>query len=105
MGERGPTATNRLLETPAHYFSRWENGGQPQRDCIVKTRHLILADGRTGANRNACMNRRSSVRILADGRTGANRNQEGGVEVQAAILADGRTGANRNGASRVPTLS
>ena len=33
-------------------FSRWENGGQPQHVEGRFAIHNILADGRTGANRN-----------------------------------------------------
>ena len=36
------------------------------------------------------------VDILADGRTGANRNKDANRWDWEVILADGRTGANRN---------
>ena len=85
-------------------FSRWEIGGQPQRDSGAdrsKVDPHILADGRSGANRNNdAQQERLDVRemILADGRSGANRNiwryPAQGNDVP--ILADGRSGANRN---------
>ena len=58
--------------------------------------HRIIADGRTGANRNALLIICRGVTIIADGRTGANRNRMASTHSRSAIIADGRTGANRN---------
>ena len=68
----------------------------------------IVADGRTGANRNLPVRvMLETPNIVADGRTGANRNQSGQVCETVTIVADGRTGANRNTSpcsSRVSSL-
>ena len=82
MGDRGPTATvERLVANAIHAnFSRWEIGGQPQLPIHV------------GGGP-------STVHILADGRSGANRNMMSswiGLAYAKVILADGRSGANRN---------
>ena len=52
MGERGPTATHLIRVGKPTHFSRWENGGQPQLAVARRALPVILADGRTGANRN-----------------------------------------------------
>ena len=55
MGDRGVTATN---------------------NADASTRLRILADGRSGSNRNEIANLDDVVSILADGRSGSNRNVE-----------------------------
>ncbi len=62
----------------------------------------IIADGRTGANRNRLALGALLNAIIADGRTGANRNIEGNRGETGFIIADGRTGANRNPRQAVP---
>ena len=54
--------------------SRWEIGGQPQRVNLRGGRLCIVADGRSGGNRNILAPGISSPRIVADGRSGGNRN-------------------------------
>ncbi len=82
---------------PKSHYSRWENGGQPQLSLGGSVGMPgIIADGRTGANRNYFRQRDYGLGIIADGRTGANRNHNSTKSIARIIIADGRTGANRN---------
>ena len=80
--------------------------------------NLIVADGRSGANRNASAaawrtsqycsrweiggyrnlqcTLHSNIYIVADGRSGANRNFGSRGPAWESIVADGKSGANRN---------
>ena len=56
----------------------------------------IVADGRSGANRNDWKRLQPWPGIVADGRSGANRNRRCMAYTIDPIIADGRSGANRN---------
>ncbi len=57
---------------------------------------IIVADGRSGRNRNHELAREQSLMIVADGRSGRNRNLDHGLNRLEIIVADGRSGRNRN---------
>ena len=96
MGDRGPTATDGIAELRDADYSRWEIGGQPQQLLIAIALASIIADGRSGANRNKTTTTNSKSLIIADGRSGANRNVRHNYDFRFLIIADGRSGANRN---------
>ena len=75
MGDRGQTATS-VLPVPVAIS--------------------IIADGRSGANRNRMKRLSIDGCIIADGRSGANRNASTRGLSGSPIIADGRSGANRN---------
>ena len=94
-----PASLGSSMAEQAVDFSRWEIGGQPQLEQMQARGYAILADGRSGANRNLVDGSTGWRPILADGRSGANRNLVDGSTGWRPILADGRSGANRNSAS------
>ena len=55
MGDRGQTATVFGVDAHHHDYSRWEIGGKPQLSRTPTEKHPIIADGRSGANRNFAM--------------------------------------------------
>ena len=76
MGDRGQTATNAPPTATAPHYSRWEIGGKPQPDGEADGADTIIADGRSGANRNHAVAGALDLVIIADGRSGANRNKQ-----------------------------
>ena len=52
MGDRGGTATGRVVRALSGEFIRWEIGEEPQPDDGQRKRES-LSDGRSGRNRNA----------------------------------------------------
>ncbi len=52
MGDRGATATEAGKGSVKEDCSRWEIGEQPQRNHLCNLLQLIVADGRSGSNRN-----------------------------------------------------
>ena len=96
MGDRGQTATGNRRSQARLYYSRWEIGGKPQLTGAALALYKIIADGRSGANRNPAGEFSAKRMIIADGRSGANRNPSCRRVWRGEIIADGRSGANRN---------
>ena len=57
-----------------HHYSRWEIGEQPQLVNGLNEEIGIIADGRSGSNRNITTDILDAMGIIADGRSGSNRN-------------------------------
>ena len=77
--------------------SRWEIGEEPQQKAEAAEAHRqIVADGRSGRNRNDNLPTWLIVAIVADGRSGRNRNVLYAASNSVGIVADGRSGRNRN---------
>ena len=58
--------------------------------------YSIIADGRSGSNRNLIEVVEEADEIIADGRSGSNRNFSVEFSSRSRIIADGRSGSNRN---------
>ena len=78
------------------YCSRVENGEQPQRIVKVINTKRIVAEWRTGNNRNVLLPLALVGFIVAEWRTGNNRNYYADIARRRIIVAEWRTGNNRN---------
>ena len=123
MGDRGATATKigsmpsitycsrwEIGEQPQHVegigdvdidCSRWEIGEQPQLEAAAIQNAHIVADGRSGSNRNVVRIVDRVHHIVADGRSGSNRNLVVPRLADIRIVADGRSRSNRNSLNHV----
>ena len=79
---------------PNHFSVGWQLPFRP----VTKLDRppCIIADGRSGSNRNTLSERIRAASIIADGRSGSNRNTAYRCTVHQPIIADGRSGSNRN---------
>ena len=70
MGDRGGTATTSLMSNARGHYTRWEIGGEPQRNDTVFAWSVIIPDGRSGGNRNASYRRQETGRLYPMGDRG-----------------------------------
>ena len=70
-------------------YSRWENGGQPQQGIPHSVQAKDYSRWENGGQPQQNARCLASVRIIADGRTGANRNSSSVDVIVAPIIADG----------------
>ncbi len=67
--------------------------------CVTPSRSII-AEGRSGNNRNNSARASATLFIIAEGRSGNNRNYTRRTPLSRVIIAEGRSGNNRNNSAR-----
>ena len=103
MGDRGGTATVwRCYPNRERIIADGRSGRNRNSRTTNTPRTTIIADGRSGRNRNGNRDTRGRKRIIADGRSGRNRNHTWSVGTGTPIIADGRSGRNRNCLEMLP---